>query len=63
MNFTFNEWKTIDHALDVAYYQYDKQMRDSTPSDEETSIFQIFKRQCEEVKIIRNKIKIMKFDE
>jgi hypothetical protein len=34
MKFTFNEWKKIYHALEVARNQYEKHMLDSKPNSE-----------------------------
>lgn len=49
MKFTFTEWGNIKHALEVARHQYEKQMQDSTPKDDEHCSYQIFKRQMAEM--------------
>lgn len=56
MKFTFEEWGKIKHALGVAYRQYEKMMQDSKISDDELSMYQIFKRQMEEMVVLINKI-------
>lgn len=56
MKFTFNEWKNIQHALEVAKRVYEKEMNDSKLSDEHTSCYQIFKRQAEEMTIFIDRI-------
>ena len=45
MKFTFEEWKFIQHCIECAGREFEKMMLDSTPSDKETSCYQIFKRQ------------------
>lgn len=47
MKFTFEEWKFIQHCIECAGRKFEKMMLDSTPSDKETSCYQIFKRQTE----------------
>ena len=47
MKFTFEEWKFIQHCIECAGREFEKMMLDSTPSDKETSCYQIFKRQTE----------------
>lgn len=56
MKFTFNEWKKIQHALEVAKRVYENQMDDCKPSDEEYSQYQIFKRQAEEMSVFLDRI-------
>ena len=56
MKFTFKEWQSIRHSLTVARIQYEKQMNEAKPSDDNLSSYQIFKRQTEEVGIFLNKI-------
>lgn len=59
MNFTFKEWQNIRHDLEVAAMEYERQMLDSKPSDNETSCYQIFKRQMEQTHILMQKIDSM----
>lgn len=47
MKFTFSEWALIKHDLEVAEREYIKHMNDSRVSDNESSCYQIFKRQAE----------------
>lgn len=47
MKFTFEEWKFIQHCIECAGRDFEKMMLDSTPSDKETSCYQIFKRSME----------------
>ena len=56
MKFTFIEWGKIKHSLEVAYREYEKQMSKCQPSDQELSIYQIFKRQMEDTKALIKKI-------
>ena len=57
MKFTFTEWKFIQHCIECAEREFEKMMRDSKPSDEEFSNYQIFKRQTEEASALVGKIK------
>lgn len=57
MKFTFDEWKFIQHCVECAAREYEKQMLDCNPSDKETSFYQIFKRQMEQANILVDKIK------
>ena len=56
MKFTFKEWQAIRHSLVVAKNQYENHMSESKPSDEHTSMFQIFKRQVEEIAVFLDRI-------
>lgn len=56
MKFTFNEWKFIQHCIECAGREFERIMRDSKPSDEEFSNYQIFKRQMEEAAALVEKI-------
>ena len=57
MKFTFEEWKFIQHCIECAGREFEKMMLDSTPSDKETSCYQIFKRQTEKANALVEKIK------
>lgn len=57
MKFTFEEWKFIQHCLECASREFEKQMNDSKVSDEELSSYQIFKRQTEKANYLVNKLK------
>lgn len=57
MKFTFEEWKFIQHCIEVAGREFEQQMQDSTVSDKETSYYQIFKRQMEKANALTEKIK------
>ena len=48
MKFTFKEWNFIKHCIEVASRDFSKQMEGSKPSDDERSMYQIFKRQAEQ---------------
>ena len=56
MKFTFKEWQNIRRALTVAKSQYEYHMKDSKPSDDKLSMYQIFKRQVEETAIFISRI-------
>lgn len=56
MKFTLTEWNTIKHALKVARGEYEKIRNDSKVSDKETSFYQIFQHQIDEVNEIIKKI-------
>jgi len=56
MKFTYAEWATIRHAIEVAQNEYEKIMNDSKPSDDKTSMYQIFKRQAREAAELIRKI-------
>lgn len=56
MKFTFKEWQSIKHDLEVAEMEYIKQMNNSKPSEEENSFYQIFKRQAEQTREFINRI-------
>lgn len=56
MKFTFEEWKFIQHCIECAGREFEKMMLDSTPSDKETSCYQIFKRQTEKANALVEKI-------
>lgn len=45
MNFTFNEWASIKHDLEVAAGVYEKQIETLKPSEEQYSLYQIYTRQ------------------
>ena len=57
MKFTFNEWQSILHDLEVARDEYVKTMNECKSSDEEYSMYQIFKRQIEQTNEFINRIK------
>lgn len=57
MKFTFEEWKFIQHCIECAGRDFEKEMLNSAPSDKETSCYQIFKRQMEKANILVEKIK------
>ena len=57
MRFTFAEWQSILHDLEVAARDYEKEMNDCTPSENPASTYQIFKRQAEETKGFIERIK------
>lgn len=48
MKFTFKEWNFIKHCIEVASRDFSKQMADSKQSDDENSMYQIFKRHSEQ---------------
>ena len=56
MKFTFAEWAQIKHDLEVAEKEYIDQMMKSKPSDDENSIYQIFKRQSERARSFIDRI-------
>lgn len=56
MKFTFKEWALIKHDLEVAEREYIQQMNTSKPSDDEMSLYQIFKRQAERTRDFINRI-------
>lgn len=56
MNFTFKEWQFIRHCMECAGRDFEELMNTSKPSDKETSMYQIFKRQMEEAHRIVEKI-------
>ena len=57
MKFTFEEWKFIQHCIECAGREFEKMMLDSTPSDKETSCYQIFKQQTEKANALVEKTK------
>ena len=57
MKFTFEEWKFIQHCLECASREFERQMQDCKVSDEELSSYQIFKRQTEKANYLVNKLK------
>lgn len=57
MKFTFEEWKFIQHCVEVAERDFKKMMQNSAVSDKETSFYQIFKRQMEQANALIKKIK------
>lgn len=56
MNMTFAEWKLIEQAVRNWKENSEKEMRNSRPSEEQTSLFQIFKRQTIELTALHEKI-------
>lgn len=56
MKFTFNEWGKIKHGLEVAHKEYERMMQNCKISDNENSMYQIFKRQMEEAALLIKKI-------
>lgn len=56
MNFTFTEWTTIRHSLEVARSSYKDIADTCTPSDSDMSMYQIFKRQIAEVDALLDKL-------
>ncbi len=54
MKFTFDEWKFIQHCLEVASREFEEQMNNSKVSDEHLSSYQIFKRQTEKANYLVN---------
>jgi hypothetical protein len=56
MKFTFDEWKKIRHALEVAKMSFEEQAKDSQPSEEYLSMFQIFTRQVREMEAFMKRI-------
>lgn len=61
MKFTFEEWKFIQHCIECAGREFEEMMLDSTPSDKETSCYQIFKRQTEKANALVEKSRVLKF--
>lgn len=59
MKFTFTEWQTIRHNMEVAELEYKERMNESKPSDDALSMYQIFKRQQEETRRLINKLNNM----
>ena len=57
MKFTFAEWQSILHDLEVAARNYEEEMNDCTPSKNPASMYQIFKRQAEETRGFIERIK------
>lgn len=57
MKFTFEEWKFIQHCLEVAKREFEEEMNDSEVSDKELSNYQIFKREAEKADYLVNKLK------
>lgn len=57
MKFTFEEWKFIQHCIEVAGRDFEKMMQRSTVSDKEVSCYQIFKRQMEKARTLTEKLK------
>lgn len=56
MKFTFAEWVQIKHDLEVAEREYIDMMMTSKPSDDENSLYQIFKRQSEQTRSLIDRI-------
>lgn len=56
MKFTFTEWKTIRHDLEVAANEYEEMMQDCKVSNDELSMYQIFKRQMQETRRLMKKL-------
>lgn len=56
MKFTFAEWAQIKHDLEVAEREYIDMMMTSKPSDDENSLYQIFKRQSEQTRSLIDRI-------
>lgn len=50
MNFTFTEWAAIIHDMEVAAAEYERTANECKPSDDEMSLYQIFKRQAAETR-------------
>lgn len=57
MKFTFEDWKFIQHCIEVAGRDFEKIMQESTPSDKETSMYQIFKKSMERANALSEKIR------
>lgn len=45
MQFTLSEWNFIKHCLEVAAREFEKQAQSCTISDNENSMYRIFRRQ------------------
>jgi hypothetical protein len=56
VKFTFDEWKKIRHGLETAMKSFEDEVKDSKPSDEPLSTYQIFKRQAQEMAIFIERI-------
>lgn len=50
MKFTFKEWTSIKHDLEVAVRVYEERKENSNYSEDENSMYQIFSRQIERTK-------------
>lgn len=57
MDFTFNEWLIIREALETAKRNYEDFKDICEPSDEEFSLYQIYKRKIAVIETIINKLK------
>ena len=56
MKFSLNEWNFIKHCIETASKKYEEIMQECKPSNNETSFYQIYKRQMEQANIIIEKI-------
>lgn len=56
MEFTFKELSYIKRDLEIAEREYIFQMIKSTPSDDENSLYQMFKRNAERVRSFIDRI-------
>ena len=56
MHFTFEEWELIRQAVRNWKDDSEEQLKKSTPSDEELSMYQIFKRQTIDLTNLYDKI-------
>ena len=56
LQFTLKEWGSIRHDMEVAAREYEKLMLDCKPSDNELSMYQIFKRQMEQTHALIQRI-------
>lgn len=56
MEFTFKELSSIKRDLEIAEREYTFQMMKSTPSDDENSLYQMFKRNAERTRSFIDRI-------
>lgn len=56
MKFTLKEWNFIKHCIECAGRDFEKDMLESKPSDNEYSSYQIYKRQMEQAHALAAKI-------
>ena len=56
MKFTLKEWNFIQHCLECAGREFEKDMQESKVSDQKYSSYQIFKRQMEQANALAKRI-------
>jgi hypothetical protein len=56
MKFTFDKWKKIRHGLKTAMKSFEDELKDGNPSEDPLSMYQIFRRQVQEMTVFIERI-------